>query len=117
MKKYTNNLDDWRSDPHNSFGTGSYSINQNTRRASEVVRDDERPPLIVGLEWSARIVTVGLEFALPTLGGWWLDRQWGTQWLWIAGSALGLVVGGMHLIQLAVALSREAEKRSSDEDR
>lgn len=48
------------------------------------------------------IATLGLEFAtvevLCTLGGWWLDKRWGSlPWLTLAGAVLGFA-WGMYLV-------------------
>ena len=58
-----------------------------------------------GAYWAARITSVGLEFALPPLGGGYLDRRWGTgSLITILGAILGFVMGMIHLL----AISREA---------
>ena len=70
-------------------------------------KPDQRSPLSIGLDWGSRITTIGLEFALPAVLGFGLDRWLNTgPWLTIAGSLLGLLVGILHMIRLAVTLSR-----------
>lgn len=63
---------------------------------------DKRSALSIGMEWSSRITTIGLEFALPAVVGFGLDRWWGTSpWLTVAGSLLGVAVGMFHVLRLA----------------
>jgi len=52
--------------------------------------------------WASRVTTVGLEFALPALGGFYLDRWWGTRPLaTLLGLALGFGAGMVHLLRIA----------------
>jgi hypothetical protein len=53
---------------------------------------------------------------LPGLGGQWLDGQWGTKFLGLAGFALGLAVGMMYLINAtkAAEAKRKATSRTRD---
>jgi ATP synthase protein I len=68
---------------------------------------ESRSVLAVGMEWAARITTIGLEFALPPLLGSWADRWCRTgPWLMIVGAVLGFGVGMMHVLQLARQNSR-----------
>jgi F0F1-type ATP synthase assembly protein I len=56
------------------------------------------------MEWSSRLTTIGLEMVLPTVGGYGLDRVWGTLPVFlILGMILGLAVGMWHLMQLATS--------------
>jgi hypothetical protein len=57
-------------------------------------------PLALALEWVSKITTVGLEMVLPGVAGAWLDRQWGTSWIALAGFSVGLVVGMWHLLRM-----------------
>ena len=34
--------------------------------------------MAIAIEWSTRLMTIGLEMALPAAGGYWLDRRVGT---------------------------------------
>ena len=65
--------------------------------------NDERrgpQPIAAAMEWVAKITTVGLEMALPAIGGGWLDRRLGTSYWALIGVALGVTVGIWHLIQM-----------------
>lgn len=54
------------------------------------------------MQWVARITNIGLEMALPTLLGYWLDGQLGTSpWLLVVGALLGFGVGMLHLLSMA----------------
>jgi len=65
--------------------------------------------LSVGLEWSARITAIGLEFSVPALLGFGVDT-----WLktspaaTVTGAFLGFALGMMHTLQMARELSRGA---------
>lgn len=54
------------------------------------------------MTWAYRVTSLGLEFALPALGGYWVDRWtgWGPGGL-LVGAVAGFSVGMMHLIQIA----------------
>jgi ATP synthase protein I len=63
-----------------------------------------------GAYWATRITSVGLEFALPPMGGGYLDRRWGTgSLLTILGAILGFLMGMIHLLTIA----REASATTS----
>jgi F0F1-type ATP synthase assembly protein I len=65
-------------------------------------KPDERLPIAIAMEWSARLMTIGLEMALPAGGGYWLDLQLGTRPVFlILGAMLGFAVGMFHLMQIA----------------
>jgi hypothetical protein len=78
-----------------------------------VGRPEPSDPLSIGLYWASRVTTVGLEFALPALGGLWLDRRWpiaptGV----IVGAAIGFAVGMLHLLRISRDVgSHERPKR------
>jgi hypothetical protein len=57
-------------------------------------------PLALAVEWVAKITTVGLEMALPAIGGKYLDDSLGTSYWALAGVIVGVVVGMWHLIQM-----------------
>jgi ATP synthase protein I len=66
--------------------------------------------LALGLEWSSRITTIGLEFSLPALLGFGVDR-----WLktspaaTITGAFLGFGIGMMHSLRMARQLSESGK--------
>lgn len=63
--------------------------------------NDDRPPLVLGMMWAYRVMSVGLEMALPAWLGSWLDKRWGTQpWMVTAGAVLGFTLGLMHLLSM-----------------
>jgi F0F1-type ATP synthase assembly protein I len=63
---------------------------------------DDRSPMTIAMEWTARITTIGLEMALPAGGGFWLDRRYHTLPMFAAvGALLGFAVGFYHLLQIA----------------
>jgi F0F1-type ATP synthase assembly protein I len=73
------------------------------------------------VQWAERISAISLEFALPPLGGGYLDRRWGTGSLFtIIGAVLGFLVGMMHLMRIAQKSQREMKpftrKTTSDVD-
>ena len=62
---------------------------------------DDRTPLVLAYEWSARITSISLELVVPVLIGYWLDRRWGTlPLLLIIGVALGFATATMSLLRL-----------------
>ncbi len=68
------------------------------------MRPSSRSPLSVGMDWAARITTLGLEFALPAVGGVYLDRYLGTMPVaTLIGSVLGFTVGMIQLLKIAKA--------------
>ena len=63
---------------------------------------DERSPIAIAMEWSARLTTIGLEMAIPAGGGYWLDLRIGTSPVFvILGAMLGFAAGMFHLMQIA----------------
>jgi ATP synthase protein I len=67
-----------------------------------VDRPEPRSAVAAGIEWASRITTVGLEFALPPLLGWALDRWWGIMPVaTVVGAILGFAAGMMHLLRIA----------------
>jgi hypothetical protein len=62
---------------------------------------DDRSPAAKAYQWATRIMVVSLEMVLPSLVGYWLDRQLGTVLVFtIIGSVLGCTGGLWHLIHL-----------------
>ncbi len=63
---------------------------------------DGRSALSIGMEWGTRVTAIGLEFALPALFGFGLDRWWRTApWMTVLGAFLGVGMGMLHVIRLA----------------
>ncbi len=63
---------------------------------------DDRSPLAVAVEWSARLTAIGLEMALPPAAGYWFDLRVGMSPLFvILGAILGFAAGMFHLLQIA----------------
>jgi F0F1-type ATP synthase assembly protein I len=70
--------------------------------------DDGRSASARGMVWASRISSLGLELALPILGGFWLDRQWGTKpWFFLVGALIGISVFGLNVARL----SRDVAKK------
>ena len=76
-------------------------------------RDDrERSILAVGLDWAARITSIGLEFVLPGLIGVGLDHVWGTRpWMTICGVIIGFCIGLYELLRIASRTSDQKKPR------
>ena len=67
--------------------------------------------MAVGMEWAYRLTGIGLEFALPAAGGYWLDGHFGTTpLLIIVGAGLGFCLGMMHLLQIANERGKNSRK-------
>jgi len=64
------------------------------------VNDERRKPdpIAAAMEWVSKITTVGLEMALPAIGGGWLDRRFGTSFWALTGVVLGVTLGIWHLL-------------------
>ena len=72
---------------------------------------DTRSAVSIGMDWGTRITSIGLEFALPALVGFGLDRWWGTvPWMTVTGAFLGLAIGMLHVFRLASTLSETSRK-------
>ncbi len=66
-----------------------------------VKRPEPRSFVSVGVEWASRVMTLGLEFALPTCGGYALDRWLGTLPLaTLVGAILGFTALMVHLFRI-----------------
>jgi len=78
-------------------------------------KSDPRSAVSIGLDWGTRITTIGLEFALPTVLGFGLDRWWKTSpWMTLAGALLGLATGMTHVLRLAFSLQQEEGRKKAD---
>jgi F0F1-type ATP synthase assembly protein I len=54
-----------------------------------------------GIFWATQISTLGLEVALPALGGYWLDQRWNTSPVFVlAGVFLGFGISLVSIIKL-----------------
>jgi hypothetical protein len=66
-----------------------------------VKQPETRSFVSTGMEWATRVMTLGFELALPTLGGYALDRWWGTSPLaTLAGAILGFTALMVHLFRI-----------------
>ncbi len=67
---------------------------------------DDRSLLSQGIAWATTITSLGLEMALPCMGGYFFDRYFGTlPWGLVVGAILGFVLGMYQLIVLAAKLN------------
>lgn len=65
-------------------------------------RDDGRSSMARGMMWASQISTLGLEVALPALGGYWLDQRWGTSPIFvIVGVFLGFGISLYSIVKLS----------------
>ena len=81
------------------------------------VKQDQRNihPLALAMEWVTKITTVALEMVLPTIGGSYLDRWYGTKYWALAGLVVGFSVGMWHLLQMTrVKSNRNGGGTTSD---
>lgn len=61
--------------------------------------------------WASRITSLGLEMALPTIGGYYIDRRFGlSPLLTLLGAGLGFMAGFVHLIQIVKRSSQAQSK-------
>jgi F0F1-type ATP synthase assembly protein I len=52
--------------------------------------------------WASRITTLGFEFALPPVAGYYLDERFRSgPWGVLIGSALGFALGIVHILRIA----------------
>ncbi|MEO6808595.1 MAG: AtpZ/AtpI family protein [Isosphaeraceae bacterium] len=69
---------------------------------NDVTTPEPRSPLSAGLQWASRITSLGLMFALPTLAGVYIDRQFGSSPVGtLVGAVVGFVTGMVQLLQIA----------------
>lgn len=69
-------------------------------------------PLSVGIAWAYRVTAIGLEFALPAVLGFVLDRRWDSEPIaTLVGAGLGFAAGLLHLVQLARPVGRDDRRR------
>ena len=68
---------------------------------------DQRSKLATGFDWASRVTTIGLEFALPPIAGYEIDRIWKTIPLFtLLLMLLGFAVGMMHILRIAGKISK-----------
>ena len=87
----------------------------NRNGPTAVAEPDERPPLVVALEWVSKITAVAIEMVLPGIFGAWLDQRWGTSFVVLGGFAVGLSVGIWHLLILTGTGNSKRSKRPDSE--
>jgi hypothetical protein len=80
-----------------------------------VTEQEDRPPLVVALEWVAKVTTVALEMVVPGIVGAWLDKRFGTTFITLLGLALGVTVGIWHLLVLTRTENGKRSKRPNSE--
>ena len=59
-----------------------------------------RNPMALAMEWVSKITTVSLEMVLPGVGGHYLDKWLGTNFLALIGFGAGMALGLLHLLQM-----------------
>ena len=64
--------------------------------------------------WVSRITAVAFQMVLPVLAGHYADRYFGTRFLVLVGTAVGLVLGFWQL--LAIARKNQTNDRSPPSD-
>ena len=75
-------------------------------------------PLSAGIQWAARVTSIGLEFTLPTVVGAWIDTRYGTRPAGVLiGGVLGFATGFLHLLQIARGSTGPPRKPDSTTDR
>jgi hypothetical protein len=73
--------------------------------------------MAAAMEWVARIFAAALMMCLPGIGGQWLDQLWGTNFIGLAGFAIGLVGGMMYLIAATKATDAKRKRASRTQDK
>src|SRR2546421_8681663 len=64
------------------------------RETIVIQKPESRSALSVGYYWCARVTSIGLEFAIPAMLGFYLDRWLKTSpWMTVIGAFLGLGLG------------------------
>ena len=67
-----------------------------------MVENDSRSPLSVGVEWAAKISSLGLGMGLPVLLGYFIDTKLGSRPVGLlSGSILGFLVLMVNILKLA----------------
>jgi F0F1-type ATP synthase assembly protein I len=89
-----------------SFGAGFQPVSDERGKPN---------PIALAMEWVAKITTVGLEMALPAIGGGYLDQWLGTTYWALVGVVLGVIVGMWHLLQMT--RPKTGPRHKSDRER
>jgi hypothetical protein len=77
-----------------------------------IQKPDSRSALSVGYYWCARVTTIGLEFAIPAMLGFGLDRWLKTSpWITVIGAFLGLGLFTSQVFRLANELSPAIQRK------
>ncbi len=64
-------------------------------------------PLSIGMMWASRVTSLALGFALPPTLGAWVDNRYGSRPAGVlVGTAIGMVVGFVQVLQLARSSAR-----------
>ena len=80
-------------------------------------KHDDRPPVVVAMQWVTQITTIGLEMAIPAGLGYWADTRWGTEpWLVSVGAIVGFAVGMRHLLWITGNRTRPNVPGKPDRD-
>ncbi len=79
---------------------------------------DGRSPAARAAEWSSRIMTICLEMVVPGLVGYWLDKKFGTKFVFmLLGFALGFAIAIKHLLYITRKTNQErTSKLTAGED-
>ena len=73
---------------------------------------DSRSSLSIGMDWGARVTSIGLEFCVPAVLGHFADRWLNSApWLTVIGALLGMAIGMMHVLRLPGELARASDRR------
>lgn len=81
------------------------------REAIVIDDPDSRSSLSIGLDWGARVTSIGLEFCVPAVLGHFADRWLSTTpWLTVSGALLGMAVGMLHVLRLPAELAKSGDR-------
>jgi ATP synthase protein I len=62
--------------------------------------------------------TFAVSLAAGTLGGWWLDRRFGTRpWLLLAGSVLGMITAFVSFFRTVLPSRRDGSEEGEEDGR
>ncbi|MCA9087576.1 MAG: AtpZ/AtpI family protein [Planctomycetaceae bacterium] len=69
------------------------------------------------LMWAQQLSTAAIQVPLISLGGYWLDTQFGTKpWFLLLGVTLGLVSGGWSLYRTVRFFDRRDQRDPGEQD-